>query len=883
MRFKKLFSGIIAAAMISTVSASVVAKNFPDSDAHWAKDAVNIWSDRNVIKGDDAGNFRPNDPITRAETATVLDNLISYEKTSAKVFSDVGVNDWYALQISHLYQAGVITGYEDGTVRPTSKISRQEAAVMIGRALGLDTRNVNLDILNQFSDKDLIQTWAKPVVALMAERGYIRGNDGAFRPADQITRAEIVTIVNNMVGIYADGSQATYSGDYGNKIAIIKQETTFNGIVLGGAVVSPALKGKVNFNSGSKINGMLYNLSPSASVSIAGATVAATSSPNGGIISSGGNSNYSYNSNNLITGTITGGGGGGSTGGGGGGGSSSSKTYSVVFNANGGTFAGTNSSTYLAYYTSHAYLASGLPSSNPTREGYEFAGWFVTKDTADTLNNTYKIDVRTAVTSSMNLYAGWISQTGKNGLITLATDAALAFSGKTVSDLMPGVIFSETSETDVYKVVGTLKYAEGLVGADGVNGNFIALTYTLPEDIAPENVLLTSGYDGIAVSTVTHPLSASNKSCTRIFSITPTNKTKDIIFTVDLDGVYVDEYMSHTIKIDISELVLGADTTADVATEAELRTALADENITTITVTQAITLADYTYATADGQPKKELILNDSLIVPENATVTIKNLDIKTSLALASAIKNATATTATSVSLEENNFSGDFATVIDSLKTNNLVIKNNTFTGNESNIAIVPSIEAGDTVEISGNTFDKYLYALIFAENAPLVPAADGTNILSKNIFLDNATDIKLDDTNVVPGNIPSVAYNYYKDGAIINDGDGNPATAITAPAYTNDSCTILKEIINDSYLFVVNALSSTLKSDDNPTSVLPLAPGGNMQIVIVPQDIRNSNKIFFGDAIEFTNNAYTVEAAGDLTVKVGHGDDAVTYTITVTE
>ena len=72
---------------------------------------------------------------------------------------------------------------------------------MIARATGLKTSKADLTQLDRFKDKDSIQDWAKESVALMTERGYLQGNDGSFRPADSITRAEVVTIILSLIHI----------------------------------------------------------------------------------------------------------------------------------------------------------------------------------------------------------------------------------------------------------------------------------------------------------------------------------------------------------------------------------------------------------------------------------------------------------------------------------------------------------------------------------------------------------------------------------------------------------------------------------------------------------------------------------------------------------
>ena len=74
----------------------------------------------------------------------------------------------------------------------------------------------------------------------MTAAGFIQGNDGNLRPKDAITRAEIVTILDNMIGLYATDA-GTYQDNYGSKLAIIKAgNTAISNSIVGGIVISPA-------------------------------------------------------------------------------------------------------------------------------------------------------------------------------------------------------------------------------------------------------------------------------------------------------------------------------------------------------------------------------------------------------------------------------------------------------------------------------------------------------------------------------------------------------------------------------------------------------------------------------------------------------------------
>lgn len=112
-------------------------------------------------------------------------------------FKDV-IDHWAKDYIQKLYSSKVISGYEDGTIKPDNKITRSEIAVMLVKALSLDIKNATA---NTFKDSKSIPEWALPYINLLAEKGVIKGyEDGNFRPNNMVTRAELVTMVMNAFG-----------------------------------------------------------------------------------------------------------------------------------------------------------------------------------------------------------------------------------------------------------------------------------------------------------------------------------------------------------------------------------------------------------------------------------------------------------------------------------------------------------------------------------------------------------------------------------------------------------------------------------------------------------------------------------------------------------
>lgn len=835
---KQLLCGALTLTMLGTMSITPYAKSFPDSSGHWAETAIGRWSDYGVVNGDDQGNFRPGDNITRAETATVLDNLIGYKLKSTKSFSDVSESDWFADAILKLNYYSVLTGYEDGTIRPRAAITRQEAVVMIARATGLKTLKADLSYLDNFSDKDQIQSWAQESVAIMAERGYIQGNEGKFRPADSITRAEVVTIINNIVGIYANGTQMQYTGDYGDKLAIIKTKCTLKGVVLGGAVISPQASGSVVFNNAAQINGCLYDLSESASLSTSGASVDSTSAPYKKNQSSG---------NNYSGGNWSGGGSSSSS-------SSSSSTtkYTVKFDANGGRF--NSGYSYTVTCKNGDRFSSHIPSDDPTRNGYVFDGWYTTEVGANTLDNRYKLDSDTRVTANKTLYAGWKVD---DSLYASVTTAVGTVKNKKVSDLMDVKLTGDTTEL---KASGTLYYVKDFdYPAIDPSGNYLVLTYKIPSSIKKiENVTMTMTFG--TQTEKYDDFTAENKTYTQIFYISEDMLKNTITFKTELADS-TEKY--DDITIDISKLKLAGH--SSVKTEEELKTALADSSITAITVDAAIELKDgQTYA-PNGNVKKAITLNSPISLPLDSSITIKNLDFNTGKRVAAAglfdDKGVS-----SLTFEGNNIEGAYAAVI-TAGSGSYTIKNNTFKNTyttDGGFAGADMTEqyaivtlADGNFDINGNTFDGYTKAINLS-------CAANKLKLEKNVFTDNIIDVNLSGTDIAESKdaMYNLAYNFYDNGI-----ETNAKTYIAYPQYTDKSCTELSENANSAWL-IVKAGDTTAVYDLESVSYIPFEDGKTMQISVLAKDARSTSAEITKGTEQPASSVTISAAATPITVEI---------------
>ncbi|WP_185602092.1 S-layer homology domain-containing protein, partial [Paenibacillus sp. 598K] len=109
---------------------------------HWADAALSKWKEAGVFSGYEDGTLQPDRLISRAELATLLQRILGLSRDSSTAsgaveFTDVAATAWYYGAVMEAREAGIIEGYEDGTFRPEQTVSREDAAVMLARAFQL--------------------------------------------------------------------------------------------------------------------------------------------------------------------------------------------------------------------------------------------------------------------------------------------------------------------------------------------------------------------------------------------------------------------------------------------------------------------------------------------------------------------------------------------------------------------------------------------------------------------------------------------------------------------------------------------------------------------------------------------------------------------------
>ncbi len=180
---------------------------FQDAESHWAKDAINDMGSRMIVNGISDENFGPNKEITRAEFATILVRALGLKAgIGEKSFDDVKSNSWYFDYVKTAVSYGLINGYNDEKFGPDDKLTREQAMIMIARALSSTTITTDLaesdmvSLLSGYSDFEKVSASAQSSVATCIENGILSGKNGAFiAPKENITRAEVATVIQRML------------------------------------------------------------------------------------------------------------------------------------------------------------------------------------------------------------------------------------------------------------------------------------------------------------------------------------------------------------------------------------------------------------------------------------------------------------------------------------------------------------------------------------------------------------------------------------------------------------------------------------------------------------------------------------------------------------
>jgi len=215
--FKKLFAMVLCLMLLLgnfVYADEVMLISAPvekDYEGHWAQATIEKWLNEGRVSGYPDGSYKPDNKVTRAEFVKMVNGIIDYSKVSDIKFNDVPESEWYYKDVRIAQSIGYISGYSLSEFGPNDYITREQAASILARVQYLKNNSAGTD---KFSDKNSLSSWAVETVGATSEAGFISGYvDGSFRPQKSLTRAEAITMLDNVLVngknkvVYNDGTE----------------------------------------------------------------------------------------------------------------------------------------------------------------------------------------------------------------------------------------------------------------------------------------------------------------------------------------------------------------------------------------------------------------------------------------------------------------------------------------------------------------------------------------------------------------------------------------------------------------------------------------------------------------------------------------------------
>lgn len=195
-RFKLTRFVFILTFILAVSVPALAATQLTDINDSWAKADIEALVAREVILGYPDKTFRPNNTVTRGEFAKMLVTALGF-KPEKGISLDDTTGHWAAPYINTLASREIMTADANGDFRPNDPITRAEMITIIDRALNLGAKVEGIDRKeSSFSDIDS-DFWAAKSITLVDEVGLLPPTFvGEFRPEKKVTRAEAASVIN---------------------------------------------------------------------------------------------------------------------------------------------------------------------------------------------------------------------------------------------------------------------------------------------------------------------------------------------------------------------------------------------------------------------------------------------------------------------------------------------------------------------------------------------------------------------------------------------------------------------------------------------------------------------------------------------------------------
>ncbi|QNK57746.1 S-layer homology domain-containing protein [Paenibacillus sp. PAMC21692] len=181
---------------------SVSFNDLPNSAAY--KKSIQFLANKMVVNGFPDGSFKPDQSVTRAEFAAMLNRALGLLPSTAPAetgFHDVKMQDWFAGNVNSAVEAGLILGYEDGSFRPADTINHQEMLTMLVRALNYAGHSLPASAPLDAAIQEQLEDWFEPSYSSAQGVGMLKGSGDpfVFSAKAEATRQQCALLLHRML------------------------------------------------------------------------------------------------------------------------------------------------------------------------------------------------------------------------------------------------------------------------------------------------------------------------------------------------------------------------------------------------------------------------------------------------------------------------------------------------------------------------------------------------------------------------------------------------------------------------------------------------------------------------------------------------------------
>lgn len=169
---------------------------------HFSFTAVKTLSTQGVINGFDDGTFRPSTSVTRGQAAAIVNRVLKHTASDTTSFSDVAPSDGFAKDIAAIQELGIINGYADGTFRPNETMTRGQMAVIVKNAFNISHASISNESSSTIYADVKPSYWSYDAIVSMNLIDRTTGfKTTTFRPGDKATRGDFSAAVYNGINL----------------------------------------------------------------------------------------------------------------------------------------------------------------------------------------------------------------------------------------------------------------------------------------------------------------------------------------------------------------------------------------------------------------------------------------------------------------------------------------------------------------------------------------------------------------------------------------------------------------------------------------------------------------------------------------------------------